>query len=626
MEKLGIYCRVSSKGQENDGTSIDYQLKKGSEISKKLGMKSVIFNEGGKTSWSSNINTRPELIRMLNDIESKRIKHLWVWSMDRLGRNSDSWYSILKILMNWKVNVYIGESTNSSDFGNLTDRLTIQILTLISTYDNELRRTRMMFGKMESLKKGQTFIGGTKTFGYDVDENKRLIPNQSEKKIIKKMFEMYRNGKSTTDIQVMLNSSEHKPKRSKRGWNIGTIQKMLHNQIYIGKQVWNWKEKEPDESYTIVETIEINTPKLISKKLYNDVQKRLKKYQIHNQYDTKLTSLLKGLLVCSHCGFKLNHRFKNGQKPKYYCVYNERKWKENNNKELKKKKTCNMGKSLIMEQSNEIVWNEFLYSFSNSKWIREQFKEEKYVSIKNKEDKEIKSLLQSFRVKKTKLTNTKNSLIDSLVEVEIKKSMGGFELEIVYERILEKVNKQISETIIKIDEIDNEISVLNNSFKFIDWVKEMGSDIEKMNKWSFEKKKDKLNKFLSSIEVSYSSKTDKHNLMFNFKLPIVDDILIWNDKTDKKKGYQIKNGKKSKRILFKNDYTHTIKVNKKKLLKIMLELKSKEMSYSEISDYLNQEKLKSLRGNSWTRQLVRKYFINIDLDLQIKKKRILNVI
>ena len=48
MEKLGIYCRVSSKSQEDDGTSIDYQLKKGNEISKKLNMNPIIYNEGGK--------------------------------------------------------------------------------------------------------------------------------------------------------------------------------------------------------------------------------------------------------------------------------------------------------------------------------------------------------------------------------------------------------------------------------------------------------------------------------------------------------------------------------------------------------------------------------------------------
>ena len=79
MEKLGIYVRVSSKSQEKDGTSIDYQLKIGNKVSKKIGFNPSIYSEGGKTSWDSNINSRVELVRLLNDIESKKITSLWCW-------------------------------------------------------------------------------------------------------------------------------------------------------------------------------------------------------------------------------------------------------------------------------------------------------------------------------------------------------------------------------------------------------------------------------------------------------------------------------------------------------------------------------------------------------------------
>ena len=354
MENLGIYCRVSSKYQENDGNSIDYQLKDGESISKKLGMKPIIFNEGGKTSWDSNINVRPQLVKMLNEIESKNLTSIWCWNMDRLGRNSESWWTILKILVGWKVNLYVGDSIKPFDFSNPTDRLVTGVLTLISTYDNELRRIRMIFGKMEALRKGQTYIGGTITFGYSSDKNNNLIPNSSEKKVLKKIFQMYSDDKSTTDIKVMLDNSNHNPKYSKKGWNVGTIQKMLGNQIYIGKQVWNWKEKEPDGSETIIESIEIETPKLIGKNLFDDVRKRLNKYKKHNQYDTDLKSLLKGLLICGHCKLPMNHRMKQREKHQYYyCVYNERRWGKSN-KGKYSKKSCEMKRSLIISQSDDL--------------------------------------------------------------------------------------------------------------------------------------------------------------------------------------------------------------------------------------------------------------------------------
>ena len=279
MKKLGIYVRVSTKTQENKGTSLEYQLKVGKELCKRMGMKPVIYNEGGKTSWSSNINTRPELVRMLNDIKTKKMDSVWCWKMDRLGRNSESWFSIFKILIQYKINLYEGESDKPYDYNNPTDRLVTNILSSISTYDNEIRRIRMIYGKKESLKRGQTFIGGDVTFGYYVDENKMLQPDPLKKPYVKKMFQMIDKGKSTTDIQVMMNQSEVPPPRSGKGWNLGTIQKILRNTIYIGTQEWIWKEKEPDGTYTIVENIKIKTPKLVPKNLFDRVQKIQDKYK-----------------------------------------------------------------------------------------------------------------------------------------------------------------------------------------------------------------------------------------------------------------------------------------------------------------------------------------------------------
>ena len=73
----------------------------------------------------------------------------------------------MKILIGWKVNLFVGTSTKPYDFNSPTDTLVVKVLSLITTYDNELRRARMIFGKMETLKKGRSFIGGTTPFGYD---------------------------------------------------------------------------------------------------------------------------------------------------------------------------------------------------------------------------------------------------------------------------------------------------------------------------------------------------------------------------------------------------------------------------------------------------------------------------
>lgn len=47
MDRLGVYCRVSSEGQ-TEGTSLTTQEELGLKKGQELGLETVIFNEGAK--------------------------------------------------------------------------------------------------------------------------------------------------------------------------------------------------------------------------------------------------------------------------------------------------------------------------------------------------------------------------------------------------------------------------------------------------------------------------------------------------------------------------------------------------------------------------------------------------
>lgn len=621
MEKgiLGIYTRVSSRKQEDDGTSIDYQIKIGKSISKKLGMKVEVYNEGGKSSWESNINTRPELVRLLKDIESKKILNVWGWNMDRIGRNSDSWWTILKVLVGWRVNLYIGENVKPYDFKSPTDRLVVGILSLITTYDNELRRVRMTFGKMESLKRGQTFIGGTTPFGYRVDENKNLMKHPSESKMVKKMFEMYRDGHNTTDIQMMLDSSEFKPRRSKVGWNLGTIQKILGNDIYRGLQEWLWKEKNPDGSEVVIEKISINTPRIVSDDLFYKTKKLRGRRSGHNQYDTDYHSLLKGFLYCSHCGYRMNHRMKTKEvNDYYYCVYMERSWlKRDKSKFTPYERTgdsCDMKKSLIMEQSDELVWNKFLHIFSESTWVKEEFKK-RGLSPKGKLDNEVKKTLKFNRNKISLLRRKQDNLNEQLVSVELKRMNKDF-TKPVYEGLVSNLGETLNSVSIEIQQILEENDDLERRNNWIDWIGKMNKEIDEMKDWNFEEKREKLEQFIKRIDVSYNDNTREHDLNFIFSVPLVGDKLIYRDVKDKSKRYDIEKGDHNIIITHKNT-KKKMKDEKLSLIKMIIQLREDGMNYGEISDHLNDDGIKTIRGSKWSRQSVRRFWDYGSKDLSL---------
>ena len=609
-ELLGIYSRVSSRKQQDDGTSIDYQIKIGKKVSKILGMKVEIYNEGGKSSWESNINTRPELVRLLKDIESKKILNVWGWNMDRIGRNSDSWWTILKVLVGWRVNLYIGENVKPYDFKSPTDRLVVGILSHITTYDNELRRVRMTFGKMESLKRGQTFIGGTTPFGYRVDENKNLMIHPSESKMVKKMFEMYRDGYNTTEIQMMLDSSEFKPRRSKVGWNLGTIQKMIGNDIYRGLQEWIWKEKNPDGSEVVIEKISIKTPRIVSDDLFYKTEKLRGRRSGHNQFDTDYHSLLKGFLYCSHCGYRMNHRMKTIEvNDYYYCVYMERNWyKRDKSKKFtpyeRTGDSCDMKKSLIMEQSDELVWNKFLHIFSESTWVKEEFKK-RGLSPKGKLDNEVKKTLKFNRNKISLLRRKQDNLNEQLVSVELKRMNKEITIP-VYEGLLSNLGETLNSVSIEIQQRLEENDDLKRRGNWIDWIGKMNKEIDEMKDWNLKEKREKLEQFIKRINVSYNDDTKEHDLNFVFSVPLVGDKLIYRDIKDKSKGYDIEKGDHNVIITHKN--TKKMKNEKLSLMKKIIKLREDGMNYGEISDHLNDDGIKTMRGSKWSRQSVRRFW------------------
>ena len=163
-EKIGLLLRVSSKPQETDGTSLSVQKEIGIRVGKSLGLQPIVFDEGVQSSFNVEINQRPILVELLDEITKKNINKVWVLNTDRLGRYSNSWYSILRVFLEYRVQLYIGESNKTYDLNNSVDKLTIGVLSLISQYDNELRRMRSVLGKRNSLRNGQTYVGSTHSF------------------------------------------------------------------------------------------------------------------------------------------------------------------------------------------------------------------------------------------------------------------------------------------------------------------------------------------------------------------------------------------------------------------------------------------------------------------------------
>ena len=111
-------------------------------------------------------------------------------------------------------------------------------------------------------------------------------------------------------------------------------------------------------------------------------------------------------------------------------------------------------------------------------------------------------------------------------------------------RILNNIEHHIKELELKRYELNFKIQELENGVEWIDWVSEFRKNLKKLSDSTLEEKHQLLSKIIEDITVFTIDKR-KHKLIINFRLPYVDDELVWNNPSDKSLGYIISNGQKN---------------------------------------------------------------------------------
>ena len=105
-ETLHIYTRVSTRVQDDEGTSLATQKELGIAKSKDLKLKYKVWNEGAASSHHEDLVNRPVLVQLLQEIEQGEVKHLFVFNNDRLSRNEDTQFVIKSALKKNDVVLY----------------------------------------------------------------------------------------------------------------------------------------------------------------------------------------------------------------------------------------------------------------------------------------------------------------------------------------------------------------------------------------------------------------------------------------------------------------------------------------------------------------------------------------
>jgi site-specific DNA recombinase len=314
--KAAIYCRVSTEGQEQDGTSLQTQL----EACRKY-CQARRYEVGHEVSeaWSGLSLERPRLTELRELVRSDGIDTVVVYSLDRFSRDPVHGVILMQELEKHGVNLEAAtETVDNSEVG----KLVFYIKGYAAKLDAERRRDATGRGKQAMLKSGKLPQGtGIGIYGYQwIREYKKRIPIEREVKIVQRMFEMVAQGDSCFKIARTLNK-ENIPTKSNKKWEARTVSRLVRNPAYMGVTYFGQTsgkdhKKQPQECWHVLPDV---TPAIISKELFERAQDALARSKELHPGKAKHEYPLVGFGVCGYCGTPIVGSCLRGNYRYYHC-------------------------------------------------------------------------------------------------------------------------------------------------------------------------------------------------------------------------------------------------------------------------------------------------------------------
>lgn len=341
QKNAGLYIRVSTERQVREGYSVSAQKDNLSNFARQQGWK--IFNIYADEGISAkNIEDRPEVKKLISDIKNKLVDVVVLYKFDRLTRDSKDTEEIIELIQNCGIEVFT-LSGGVVDVSTATGRFTVRVNGAVAQLEREQTIERVKIAFEQKVKQGYTLACATTCYGYDrkIHEKEQTI-NKEESKIVKRIFKMYLDGKTLSEICNILNMEKVPTKKAGRIvkkryenstytinsiWMPKTIRLILSNPTYIGKVRYHIGKEDGF-------VVDGKHEPIISQNMWNEVQIKLSKIKT-----THKTNLPKddvyycGTLVCGICGKKLttcrsNQIDSKGNKvvfKGYRCVNREKK-------------------------------------------------------------------------------------------------------------------------------------------------------------------------------------------------------------------------------------------------------------------------------------------------------------
>ena len=431
MKTAAIYTRVSSD-QQKENQTIDSQVHELLNFAKEqyyVVPQEYVFKDEG---YSGAILVRPGLDKIRDLSAEGQIAAVLVYSPDRLSRN----YAYQVVLIDEFASAGTEVLFVNSPKGDTPEAaLLLQLQGIISEYERAIIRERSRRGKRFKAKAGVVSVLCGAPYGYNYIKKTEVAAasyelNEDQALVVQKVYQLYgEEFLSIGAITRQLNEDKVPTRKGISNWERSTVWGMLRNPAYCGKACYGKTERTERQRVTKSlrtkggyvsrnscskqkpreEWIEIPVPPIVTQSIFDVVQQRLKKNKLHSKRNTKVETLLQGMMVCSECGYSLYRTFTTTSaknKIYYYRCFGSDAYRF----EGTKKCTC---RPIRQDYLDNIVWQQVLALLKDPTLIQKEVNKRVEGARKANPTLKQKAVIKK---QKAKISKSMDKLLDAYQE------------------------------------------------------------------------------------------------------------------------------------------------------------------------------------------------------------------
>lgn len=303
--KAAIYIRVSTDMQVEDGFSIEGQRTRLHSFCQSQDWE--IFDEYIDEGYSAKDLNRPDMQRLLGDMEERKFEVILVYKLDRLTRSVGDLHGLLKTFDLYSVK--FKSATEIFETTTAMGRFFITLVGAMAEWERGTISERVRFGVEQMIVEGRR-PGGIVPFGYTKEEI--LIPEEAT--LIREVRDLYLSGIGYKSIAMKMNR-EGKLRRG-NDWTAATVSYTVENPYYAG--ILRLGSKTPSGNYVNSKRDDrVNciygdgSHESIFTRLEYEVTKEFMARKTHGGYSQIKTYWFSGVLRCGRCGAAMFGRLSN---------------------------------------------------------------------------------------------------------------------------------------------------------------------------------------------------------------------------------------------------------------------------------------------------------------------------